>query len=411
MRRASTTLPAWNCTPQPAAADRHGRSRSGRCHGAWGRRVAASSEDFRNSVGHAVVHIFSLPARLRRQRQCPHRQPIFRRIRRQLLLHSNHRSRERLFRRRHLRRRPQRVRRPQILRQTHRERALPQLPTAAKSQDTDARPPQPAAHSPRNGRRSQTSGQASAGSAHAAGRRTDRPGQAGPRHTLEVAAEFLCICWPQTAAEVAVRGQNSLRTRPLRRAVRAAKKFLKKFRTRRNPLGRPVDYPSESAGPEVVPHRIPARHFYALSRPHPIIRKCCEITAGVELGHGSRTDPAVIDRLMRTKGTWAIVGLTRNEWRSAYDVSLYVRDRMGMEIIPVNLPGDDVHGRRGTGPSPRFRRRRIRSTLWTVSSIRRRSGQSSTRPSQSAPRQCGCSLVCSTTQPLSARRPPGWTSS
>ena len=58
-------------------------------------------------------------------------------------------------------------------------------------------------------------------------------------------------------------------------------------------------------------------------------------------------DPAVIDRLMRTKATWAIVGLTRNEWRSAYDVSLYVRDRMGMEIIPVNLPGDDVHGEKG----------------------------------------------------------------
>jgi len=58
-------------------------------------------------------------------------------------------------------------------------------------------------------------------------------------------------------------------------------------------------------------------------------------------------DPAVIDSLMRTKGTWAIVGLTTNEWRSAYDVSLYVRDRMGMEIIPVNLPGDDVHGEKG----------------------------------------------------------------
>ena len=58
-------------------------------------------------------------------------------------------------------------------------------------------------------------------------------------------------------------------------------------------------------------------------------------------------DPAVIDRLMRTKGTWAVVGLTTNEWRSAYDVSLYVRDRMGMEIIPVNLPGDDVHGEKG----------------------------------------------------------------
>lgn len=50
---------------------------------------------------------------------------------------------------------------------------------------------------------------------------------------------------------------------------------------------------------------------------------------------------------MRTRGRWAIVGLTTNEWRSAYDVALYVRDRMGMEIIPINLPGDDVHGEKG----------------------------------------------------------------
>jgi predicted CoA-binding protein len=58
-------------------------------------------------------------------------------------------------------------------------------------------------------------------------------------------------------------------------------------------------------------------------------------------------DPAVLERLMRTKGTWAIVGLSTNEWRSAYEVALYVRDRMGMEIIPVNLRGEDVHGEKG----------------------------------------------------------------
>jgi predicted CoA-binding protein len=58
-------------------------------------------------------------------------------------------------------------------------------------------------------------------------------------------------------------------------------------------------------------------------------------------------DPAVVERLMRTKGTWAIVGLSTNQWRSAYDVSLYVRDKMGMEIIPVNLKGEDVHGEKG----------------------------------------------------------------
>ena len=58
-------------------------------------------------------------------------------------------------------------------------------------------------------------------------------------------------------------------------------------------------------------------------------------------------DPAVLERLLRTKGRWAIVGLTTNQWRAAYDTSLFIRDRLGMEIIPVNLPGDDVHGETG----------------------------------------------------------------
>jgi predicted CoA-binding protein len=58
-------------------------------------------------------------------------------------------------------------------------------------------------------------------------------------------------------------------------------------------------------------------------------------------------DPAVIDRLMRTKGRWAIVGLSTNEWRSAFEVALYIRDTMGMEIIPINPRGEDVHGETG----------------------------------------------------------------
>jgi uncharacterized protein len=62
---------------------------------------------------------------------------------------------------------------------------------------------------------------------------------------------------------------------------------------------------------------------------------------------GHVNDPAVIERLMRNKGRWAIVGLTTNEWRAAYDTSLFIRNRLGMEIIPVNLPGDPVHGEVG----------------------------------------------------------------
>lgn len=58
-------------------------------------------------------------------------------------------------------------------------------------------------------------------------------------------------------------------------------------------------------------------------------------------------DPAVIDRLMATPGTWAIVGLTRNQWRAAHSVALTVRDVMGNRIIPVNLRAESVHGEPG----------------------------------------------------------------
>ena len=54
-------------------------------------------------------------------------------------------------------------------------------------------------------------------------------------------------------------------------------------------------------------------------------------------------DQEVLERLIRTKGTWAIVGLTTNQWRAAYGTSLFIRDRLGMEIIPVNPAADPVH--------------------------------------------------------------------
>ncbi|MCU1541699.1 MAG: CoA-binding protein, partial [Arthrobacter sp.] len=34
-------------------------------------------------------------------------------------------------------------------------------------------------------------------------------------------------------------------------------------------------------------------------------------------------DPAVLEKLLRTKGRWAIVGLTTYQWRAAYDTSLF----------------------------------------------------------------------------------------
>ncbi|WP_342023075.1 CoA-binding protein [Arthrobacter citreus] len=58
-------------------------------------------------------------------------------------------------------------------------------------------------------------------------------------------------------------------------------------------------------------------------------------------------DPAVVERLLREKGRWAVVGLSNNPLRTALGVSKYIQDHLGMEIIPVSLKGDDVHGNQG----------------------------------------------------------------
>lgn len=58
-------------------------------------------------------------------------------------------------------------------------------------------------------------------------------------------------------------------------------------------------------------------------------------------------DPAVIESLLKNKGRWAVVGLSNNPLRTAVGVSRYIQDHLGMEIIPVSLKGDDVHGNKG----------------------------------------------------------------
>lgn len=59
-----------------------------------------------------------------------------------------------------------------------------------------------------------------------------------------------------------------------------------------------------------------------------------------------RNDPAVIERLLRTPGRWAVVGLSGNRARTAYGVAAYVQD-LGMEIVPVHPRAESVHGAQG----------------------------------------------------------------
>ncbi len=58
-------------------------------------------------------------------------------------------------------------------------------------------------------------------------------------------------------------------------------------------------------------------------------------------------DPQVIAELLSTPARWAIVGLSNNPNRAALGVSLMLQKSLGMEIVPVSLKGDDVHGATG----------------------------------------------------------------
>lgn len=58
-------------------------------------------------------------------------------------------------------------------------------------------------------------------------------------------------------------------------------------------------------------------------------------------------EPDTVRRLLTTPATWAVVGLSQNQSRAAYGVARFVRDRLGMAIVPVNLRGEDAHGETG----------------------------------------------------------------
>jgi len=58
-------------------------------------------------------------------------------------------------------------------------------------------------------------------------------------------------------------------------------------------------------------------------------------------------DPDVVRRLLTTPGRWAVVGLTNNPRRVAPSIARYLRDDLGMEIIPVSLSAEEVMGEQG----------------------------------------------------------------
>ena len=51
-------------------------------------------------------------------------------------------------------------------------------------------------------------------------------------------------------------------------------------------------------------------------------------------------NPDTIRRLLTTPATWAVVGLSSNTARAAYGVADFVRDDLGMRVVPVNPRGE-----------------------------------------------------------------------
>ncbi|RIQ27360.1 CoA-binding protein [Jiangella rhizosphaerae] len=58
-------------------------------------------------------------------------------------------------------------------------------------------------------------------------------------------------------------------------------------------------------------------------------------------------DQETVRRLLSTPATWAVVGLSQNRERAAYGVAQFLRDRLGMTIVPVNPRGEDTLGATG----------------------------------------------------------------
>jgi predicted CoA-binding protein len=57
-------------------------------------------------------------------------------------------------------------------------------------------------------------------------------------------------------------------------------------------------------------------------------------------------DEATIERLLRTPGGWAVVGLSQDQSRDAYSIAALLQ-RLGQRIVPVHPRAAEVHGEPG----------------------------------------------------------------
>lgn len=58
-------------------------------------------------------------------------------------------------------------------------------------------------------------------------------------------------------------------------------------------------------------------------------------------------DESVVTKLLHTRATWAVVGLSTNTSRSAYGVAKFLQETLGHQIIPIHPRGEAVLGEAG----------------------------------------------------------------
>lgn len=76
-------------------------------------------------------------------------------------------------------------------------------------------------------------------------------------------------------------------------------------------------------------------------------KDACPAARTGSLGGVEFRDPGVIERLLTTPATWAVVGLSNNRSRAAYGVARFLQSRLGMTIVPVHPKAETVHGATG----------------------------------------------------------------
>ena len=60
-----------------------------------------------------------------------------------------------------------------------------------------------------------------------------------------------------------------------------------------------------------------------------------------------QNDPTLVRQLMADPGIWAVVGLSNNQQRPAWDVARWLKHELGKGLIPVHPKAETVHGEQG----------------------------------------------------------------